>query len=160
MFATEVEPHKPPFDHTSHITGHNLFVSAYHGFALMGDEIVPEPKPLTPFPEFFASFLSDSRSGMVMQLRLRLALHGSDELQRYRLLCKVQVCEAGRGCHHGKMRNHLAEPAADNIAALSVLVPAELASTQQVQIHIRYLLVDAVTGYRSNFKKLSFVANL
>ena len=31
-FASVAEPHKPPFDGSSHITGHNLFVSAYHGF--------------------------------------------------------------------------------------------------------------------------------
>ena len=34
-FASVVEPHKPPFDGSSHITGHNLFVSAYHGLPIL-----------------------------------------------------------------------------------------------------------------------------
>ncbi len=43
--AEEVEPHRPPFDHLTHITGQNLFVSAYHGFVTLRDEHVPLPAP-------------------------------------------------------------------------------------------------------------------
>lgn len=35
-FAREVEPHRPLFDHSSWISGQNLFVSAYHGFFTSG----------------------------------------------------------------------------------------------------------------------------
>ena len=35
-YAREVEPHRPPFDHSSWISGQNLFVSAYHGFIRWG----------------------------------------------------------------------------------------------------------------------------
>lgn len=35
--AEDVEPHRPPFDHKAYITGQNLFVSAYHGFATLGE---------------------------------------------------------------------------------------------------------------------------
>ena len=35
-YETTAEPHRPSFDHKAHISGNNLFVSAYHGFALMG----------------------------------------------------------------------------------------------------------------------------
>lgn len=41
--AEEVEPHRPPFDHKAYISGQNLFVSAYHGFATPGNEHVPSP---------------------------------------------------------------------------------------------------------------------
>ena len=120
-----------------------------------GNEIVPEPKAFVPFPDFFASFLSASKSGGMLQLRFRLSLFGCTDTNRYRLLCKVQVCEAGRGCHPGKMRNHLAEPGANDVAAVSVVVPPELEGKTEVQCHIRYLLIDTITGYRTNYKKLS-----
>ena len=44
-YAREVEPHRPPFDHSSWISGQNLFVSAYHGFHTLGNEHVPSPAP-------------------------------------------------------------------------------------------------------------------
>lgn len=40
-YSLGVEPHRPPFDHTTRISGYNLFVSAYHGFATLGNEYVP-----------------------------------------------------------------------------------------------------------------------
>ena len=40
-YSLGVEPHGPPFDHTTRISGYNLFVSAYHGFATLGNEHVP-----------------------------------------------------------------------------------------------------------------------
>ena len=36
--AKNVPPHRPPFGSGGHISGHNLFVSAYHGFVTLGDE--------------------------------------------------------------------------------------------------------------------------
>lgn len=53
--AEEVEPHRPPFDHLAHITGQNLFVSAYHGFATLGSEHAPVPVPFEKFPPFAVS---------------------------------------------------------------------------------------------------------
>ena len=34
-YGKGAEPHKPPFDGKAHISGQNLFVSAYHGSHLM-----------------------------------------------------------------------------------------------------------------------------
>ena len=51
-YAREVEPHRPPFDHSSWISGQNLFVSAYHGFHTLGNEHVPSPAPFESFPSF------------------------------------------------------------------------------------------------------------
>ena len=48
--AEKVEPHRPPFDHKAYISGNNLFVSAYHGFAQLGREHVPVPQPYPLFP--------------------------------------------------------------------------------------------------------------
>ena len=43
--ARVVEPHRPPFDHLARISGNNLFISAYHGFATLGREHIPSPVP-------------------------------------------------------------------------------------------------------------------
>ena len=36
----------------AHISGQNLFVSAYHGFFTLGDEHVPEPQRFDSIPPF------------------------------------------------------------------------------------------------------------
>ena len=46
--AKNVQPHRPPFGSGGHITGHNLFVSAYHGFATLRDEHIPQPVEYHP----------------------------------------------------------------------------------------------------------------
>ena len=51
-YSLGVEPHRPPFDHTTRISGYNLFVSAYHGFATLGNEHVPTPRAFDSFPPF------------------------------------------------------------------------------------------------------------
>ena len=74
-FASVVEPHKPPFDGSSHITGHNLFVSAYHGFAILGNEHVPEPVPFVRFPMFDVKVIDARRAKGCVILRGRLWLN-------------------------------------------------------------------------------------
>ena len=39
--ARNVPPHRPPFGSGGHISGHNLFVSAYHGFVTLGSRHLP-----------------------------------------------------------------------------------------------------------------------
>ena len=41
--AKSVPSHRPPYDSNHHISGYNLFISAYHGFAQIGCEHVPAP---------------------------------------------------------------------------------------------------------------------
>lgn len=156
--AVVVHAHRPPFLNENHISGYNLFVSAYHGFAVLGDERIPEPQPFTPFPDFFASFQSAEMSGEAPRLNFKLSMYGTATPERYRLLCKVQVTQVGKGSNPSKMRNHLAEPVGDDVAAISVVVPADIVRESEVQLHVRYLLIDTVTGYRSNYRQLSFVA--
>lgn len=49
-YAKDVPSHRSPYDNSHHITGHNLFVSAYHGFAQLGSEHVPVPMPYPDLP--------------------------------------------------------------------------------------------------------------
>ena len=41
-YETTAESHRPPYDHKSHISGNNLFISAYHGVAT---EMVRQMRP-------------------------------------------------------------------------------------------------------------------
>ena len=68
--AETVISHKPPFDGTAHISGQNLFVSAYHGFSTLGMEQVPTPKVYESFPPVSVAF-SDASLADATSLRMR-----------------------------------------------------------------------------------------
>lgn len=84
--SKNVVAHRPPFDNRNHISGYNLFVSAYQGFAQLGHEHVPEPQAFVPFPIFNLDF---GGSGAVgdndILLQTRLTLYGTEEYSRYRV---------------------------------------------------------------------------
>ena len=150
--AKNVQPRRPPFGSGGHISGHNLFVSS-----------------------------SDLR------ILLRLSMPLEKEPERYALLCKVQLTEAGKGCNPGKMRNILAEetenetdadvsPASaavcdasnpDNAVNSRIIFLAipdyrifSGICADRYSLHIRYMLIDRLTGYRSQYQKLSTVINI
>ncbi len=168
--ARNVPPHRPPFTSGGHISGHNLFVSAYHGFVTLGDEHIPPPVEYRPFPAFAAEFVSAyvaNSSGLRILLRLSMPLEKNPE--RYALLCKVQLTEAGKGCNPGKMRNFLAEEATEDDMAtdsgssrpVALTIPICTSfpevSAANCSLHLRYMLIDRLTGYRSQYQKLSAV---
>lgn len=83
--AKSVPSHRPPYDDNHHISGCNLFVSAYHGFAQLGREHVPVPQPYPLFPISHLQLLqieSRSASGTV-SLRCRLTLQNTDNPVRW-----------------------------------------------------------------------------
>lgn len=151
-FASVVEPHKPPFDGSSHITGHNLFVSAYHGFATLGNEHDPEPLPFVEFPKFELKVLDARSVGGAVVLRCRLWLSGADDCNRYRVLGKVLLTSPGAGCKTSKLRNCLSVPASEP-GVVEFSIPSE--RTGECQLHLRYLLIDSTSGYRTCYRKLS-----
>lgn len=103
----------------------------------------------------------------------------ADNSARYALMCKVQLTEAGKGCNPGKMRNFLAEDVPETVpAGMSTEALQKLSETVEVRtvavtipdyktfsgtvtdsysLHIRYMLIDRTTGYRSQYQKLSAV---
>ena len=108
FLAKDVIAHRPPFDNTSHISGYNLFVSAYHGFAQLGNEHIPEPKQFEPFPIFSLDFIgSESLENNDLLLSFRLTMCGTQDYSRYRVLGKIQLAAPGTGRNPGLMRNHL-----------------------------------------------------
>ncbi len=178
--ARNVPPHRPPFCSGGHISGHNLFVSAWHGFHTLGNEHIPEPVEFRPFPVFTAEFACPETVNVSdLRIYLRLAMSIADNPTRYALLCKVQLAEAGNGCNPGRMRNFLAEDVSEAVpAGMSPAATQELSNTVEIRtvaitipdyrtfsgivsdsysLHIRYMLIDRRTGYRSRYQKLSAV---
>ena len=156
-YAREVPSHRPPFDGRRHITGHNLFVSAYHGFAQMGNEHVPEPVKWQPFPVFAMEYARcESATGDSLKLRFRLSLPDAESPERYRVLAKVQVGKPGCGKDSSKMRNVLSESVpCDEVSEVTFFVSSAEIYAPPFQIHMRYLLLDTKTGYRSQYVALS-----
>ena len=156
-----VEPHRPPFDHKARISGNNLFISAYHGFATLGNEHVPSPAPFKKFPSFIVRLLGASVVDDTLLIRWKLLME--DCAGRYRLLTKVQLASPGRGLSTGDLRNFLAEGTA-NDAEVTTCIPGYISiwglNLQSYQIHARCILLDTKTGYRSQFLQVSGVVLL
>ena len=158
-YAREVPPHRPPFDGRGHITGHNLFVSAYHGFSQMGSEHVPEPVKWRPFPVFAMQYAGcESATENPLKLRFKLSLLDAETPERYRVLAKIQVGKPGCGKDSGKMRNVLSESVPyGEVSEISFCVSSAGLSAPPFQVHMRYILLDTETGYRSQYTMMSFV---
>ena len=164
--ARNVPPYKPPFGYGGHISGHNLFVSAYHGFHTLGNEHIPGPMEFRPFPVFVAGFMgAETVNTSDLRITLRLSMQLEKEPERYTLLCKVQLAEARKGCNPGKMRNFLAaEDTTQSSNLLTLTIPDYATfsgiSSTACTLHLRYLLIDRHTGYRSRHQSLSAEVSL
>lgn len=155
--ANGVASHKPPFGHKNSISGYNLFISAYHGFAQLDNEHFPTPQAFEPFPIFSMDYLGGLKgeNGM-LKLRYRLTFCGTTTPERYRVLAKIQIAEPGAGRNPGKMRNYLSHSIPFAIASEVIFeVPDSKPDSHTKQLHIRYLLLDTITGYRSQYHSLS-----
>lgn len=152
-YAQAVPSHRPPFDGTTHITGHNLFVSAYHRFAQLGNEHIPEPREWSLFP--LTSLEIDSvTSGLQGSLNLSFKVKSSQTIQnRYRLLVKLQLTMPGADKRPGCMRTFFAEEnCTSDESVVTVHIPDYVSiwrlDLNRYQLHCRYTLIDTETGYR------------
>ena len=143
--ATQVRSKRPPYGTKSSISGYNLFVSAYHGFACIGDEKVPEPKPMSSFPTLSLKLLSTTIVGKSLQVKFKVNNPAAD-LQNFTLISRIQLVNLGTGTHPGKMRNYMAE-LNDDIATFAI--PLAQSDHKSYTLHMRYFLIDRTTGYRS-----------
>ena len=79
---------------------------------------------------------------------------------RYRLLAKLQLAESGKGRHPGLLKNYLADANCD-AAQIRVTVPGYTEQVgfelEQIQVYARFVLLDCVTGYRSQAQENAFV---
>ena len=154
--------HRPPFDGTSHISGQNLFVSAYHGFYTLGNEHAPTPQPFTPFPIDALEFLCCERPNPDdLILRFKLTFENCPSPERYHLLLKLQLTSPGKGKKPGLMRNFLASaPCAAGDSTVEFLVRDYRdiwgLDLDEYQVHCHYILLDRQKGYRNIYTPLSF----
>lgn len=161
-YALPVISHKPPFDNKAGISGQNLFVSAYHGFARLGVEHVPEPCPWEGFPPYA---LQDVRSVMVEEdvllLDLGVWMDENVEDNRYQILARIQLAKPGGGLNAGKMRSILALlpcPSGESTVSFGLVNYIERwhLDLPSYTVHIRHVLLDRRTGYRSQYIQNSF----
>ena len=164
-YAAVVPSHRPPFNPDHHISGYNLFVSSYHGHAQLGCECVPVAMPWQEFPVFHLQVVSAERAEPDgIRIVARVKLEKAIDPLRYRVLLKVQLTEPGKGRQPGFLRNSLALSNCHSSDSEVEFLISDYKKIWSVvgpsfQLHCRYLLIDAVTGYRSNYKKASFVIN-
>ena len=148
--AKSVPSHRPPFDGRHHISGYNLFVSAYHGFAQLGREHVPLPHPYPLFPISTMQLLSTTYSDGVATIRCRLTLENTDVPERWHVSARIQLTAPGVGCDPGKMRSYMGIRSQNNEIVFNV--PNQ--NIEDYHVHLRYRLIDEVTGYRNNWIKI------
>ena len=169
--ARSVIVHRPPFDGSTHMSGYNLFVSAYHGFATLDEEHLPTPVAWEPFPVYALEGVAVSCvTGTDTMAGLRLTFRTQSEAEdlapeRYRLLLRLQLTRPVGGRDGGRMRSFLADGfLSGGAAALSVLIARtpefwELSSSA-CTVHVRHVLLDVRSGYRSVPRSESFLAEL
>ena len=161
-YETTVEPHRPPFDHKAHISGNNLFVSAYHGFALLGDEHIPEPQPFVKFPPFAVSFQSVTDVDGVLQIIVKTSVNVYNHPERYRLYIRLSLSSPGTGYSLRGMKGIIADHDCSGIVVISIPDYKEIwhLDLPEYQIHSRYVLLDVLTGYRSQAQRYSAIVRL
>ena len=154
--AKSVRSKRPPFNNSSHISGYNLFMSAYHGLACIGEERLPEPKPLPHFPIIYLELAS---AEIVNEADLQIVfLNTGDRVgDQFRIIGKIQLTAPGYGCHRGKLRNHIGT--INNDGQVTFTVQNYKATSgldlQEYQVHMKYFLIDANSGHRSKENPLS-----
>ena len=156
---SSVPSHRPPYDNNHHISGYNLFVSAYHGFAQLGREHIPEPQPYPQFPSAAIELLQITPGTGAVTLSCRLTLSDTVNPERWHLSARIQLTTPGVGCDPSKMRSCMGIPAGpieigQNTSSREVSFNVANTISGQTQAHIRYRLIDEVTGYRNDWIKL------
>ena len=158
-YAKCVLSKRPPYDAQASISGHNLFVSAYHGFAQLGYERIPEPHPWEPFPVITMEYVDAQKSAG--NLRIRFRLHMSEcAYSRYRLHIKLQLTHPGGGKRPGYMRVFIAEENCNDDGLVAVVIPDYISiwhlDLQEYKVYCKFTLIDTVTGYRNLAQDLAF----
>lgn len=158
-YEKTAEPHRPPFDHKAHISGNNLFVSAYHGFALMGEERIPSPHPFVSFPPFAVEFLDAFVEQGVLCLRVDTHVMPHECGRRYRLYVRLRLTQLGRGYGVRGMKGFLAEGDCSGLMTIRIPAYTEIWNLQQesFQIQAQSILLDSETGFRSQCQRTSAV---
>ncbi len=92
-------------------------------------------------------------------MRCRLTITDTVHPERWHLSARIQLTAPGVGCDPSKMRSCMGIPAGPieighNTSSREVSFNVANTISGQTQAHIRYRLIDEVTGYRNNWIKL------
>jgi hypothetical protein len=161
-YARPVISHKPPFDNKGGISGQNLFVSSYHGFARLGDEHVPDPMPWEGFPPYALQSISGVMvEEDVLMLDFNVWLDEYAEDDRYQILARIQLAKPGGGRNVGKMRTFLALMpcrAGESLTGFGLVNYIDIwgLDLPAYTVHIRHVLLDRRSGYRSQYIQNTF----
>lgn len=161
-YARPVISHKPPFDNKAHISGQNLFVSAYHGFARLGNEHVPQPMHWEGFHPYALQGVSGvmvEEGVLLLDFKVWMDKFAVDD--RYQILARIQFVKKGRGFNAGKMRTFLALVpcrAGESITGFGLVNYIDIwgLDLQEYTVHIRHVLLDRKSGFRSQYIQNSF----
>ena len=161
-YEATAEPHRPPFDHKAYISGNNLFVSAYHGFALMGEEQIPQPHPFRPFPPFVVEFLSASVKAGCLVLSIDAHLFEIPEAAFYRLYSRIRLTKQGGGFGVIGMKGFLAEGNGSGRMTISIPSYTEIWNIPDwaFQIQAQCILLDSRTGFRSQYQRTTSLLSI
>lgn len=161
-YETTAESHRPPYDHKSHISGNNLFMSAYHGFALMGDEHTLVAQPFLMPPPFLVTFERVSVEAGTLCLVVDAHVSQYAQPERYRLYARLRLTDPGRGYGVRGMRGFLAE--GDCSQKMSITIPGYTEiwnlGGERFQIQAMCILLDSETGFRSQYQRIIAVLSL
>lgn len=148
--ALTVPSHRPPFDNHHHISGYNLFVSAYHGFAQLGSERIPVPQPFPQFPISHLQLLyTESENTFdALSIHCRLILHNTPNPNRWHPIAKIQLSHPGQSYRQGYMRTYVGIRNCNNDIIFNISEP----DANGIILKLRYRLIDSITGYRNNWK--------
>ena len=164
-YALGAEPHRPPFDHSSWISGQNLFVSAYHGFHTLGRERVPKPRRFDGFPPFAVKKVEAVVVETSLVLRLWLAgLEHVKDPSRYWVYGYFRLTVPGRGEGTNIPKRTVLASGSCEAMPVEVVLDDYLGvwglDLEAYQVHSSLVLLDAKTGFRSQRQKMSGVVQL
>ena len=148
--ARTVRSKRPPFNTSTHISGYNLFMSAYHGLACIGDERIPEPQPIPDFPVVCLEMAS---STVINETDLQISFRITGDIipMNIRVVGKLQLTAPGYSPHRGKFRNHVGTIGNDGHVTFIMHEYKAVSGLdlREYQIHMRYFLIDSQSGHRS-----------
>lgn len=154
--AKSVRSKRPPFNTSTHISGYNLFMSAYHGLACIGDEKVPEPQPLPDFPVVYLKLTSTAVLNET-DLQISFRIKGDTISDNLRIIGKIQLTAPGYSAHRGKFRNYVGILTDECNVSFVIHDYRSVCGLdlKGYQVHLRYLLIDAESGHRSRENSLT-----
>ena len=154
--ARTVRSKRPPFNTSTHISGYNLFMSAYHGLACIGDERIPEPQPIPDFPVIHLTLVSATVTNET-DLQISFRITGDTIPLNMRIIGKLQLTAPGYSPHRGKFRNYVGTVDYDDHVTFTVpdFKAVSGVELQEYQVYMRYFLIDADSGHRSEEAPLS-----